>query len=585
MIGGGPAGSCAATLLARKGYRVALLERERFPRPHIGESLLPASIPVLAELGALEAVRAAGFTVKRGATMVWGLERSPWSWHFEETNASNPTSHQVWRPEFDAILLDNARRAGVEVREGCAATSVVFDDGGTAVAVRYRVNDGGGGDGGTAVGGRRRVNSGGAGDGGTAVGGRRRVNNGGGGDGGFSDGGRRRGNDGNSAGGGSDGDIVEVAARFVVDASGQGGLLARQLGLREWDEFFRNLAVYAYYRGGERLAAPDEGNILIEAQADGWVWHIPLRDGWASVGAVVDAGAGQEGIRRLGAAAYLESQVAGAPYTAGLLASARRASGATVVRDWSYRCRSLHGPGYVLAGDAGCFIDPLFSSGVHLALTSGTLAAAVVASSLSDGTLAGPAGQMYQELYYKEYGHFRELARLFYSSNRTADSYFWAARRLRDDDPALTPRQSFIQAVAGQPARGYERAALARGLAPAAFGDSVAEVEAQRRQRQGEGISPEARLRLAPGARLRRQPVLAEGEFVWGYGLVTEGHPEGLPCSGLVAGLLHGLDGSASVSEVVSGLCRGLDGDRAEQAARAARQALQILYVDGAVRG
>ena len=80
---------------------------------------------------------------------------------------------------------------------------------------------------------------------------------------------------------------------------------------------------------------------------------------------------------------------------------------------------------------------------------------------------------MYQQLYYKEYGHFRELARLFYSSNRTADSYFWEARRLLDNDPSLTPRQSFIQAVAGQPARGYERVVLSHGLAPAAFGDSV----------------------------------------------------------------------------------------------------------------
>ena len=556
VIGGGPAGSCAATLLARKGYPVVVLERERFPRPHIGESLLPASIPALAELGALDAVREAGFTVKRGATMVWGLERSPWSWHFGETNASNPTSYQVWRPEFDAILLDNARRAGVQVWEGCAATAVVFDDAGTAVAVRYRVNDSG-----TADAVRCRVNSSGAAD---AV--RCRVNSSGAGDGGIGDRG-----------------TAVLPARFVVDASGQEGLLSRQLGLREWDEFFRNLAVYGYYQGGGRLPAPDDGNILIEAQADGWVWHIPLRDGWASVGAVVDAGAGQEGIRRLGAQAYLESQIGRAPHTAGLLAGARRASAAAVVRDWSYRCRTLHGPGYVLAGDAGCFIDPLFSSGVHLALTSGALAAAVVASSLSDRTLAGPAGQMYQELYYKEYGHFRELARLFYSSNRTADSYFWAARRLRDDDPALTPRQSFIQAVAGQPARGYERAALARGLAPAAFGDSVAAVEGQRRRRQGEPISPAARLRLAAGAQLRRQPVLAEGQFVWGYGLVTEGYPEGLPCSGLVAGLLHGLDGSASVSEVVAGLCRGLDGDTAEQVERAAMQALQILYVDGAV--
>ena len=109
VIGGGPAGACVSTLLARRGHRVALLERERFPRAHIGESLLPASIPILQELGVLDAVRQAGFTVKRGATMVWGVDREPWSWHFSETNASNPTAYQVWRPEFDAILLRNAK--------------------------------------------------------------------------------------------------------------------------------------------------------------------------------------------------------------------------------------------------------------------------------------------------------------------------------------------------------------------------------------------------------------------------------------------------------------------------------------------
>ena len=234
VIGGGPAGSCVSTLLARRGYPVMLLERERFPRAHVGESLLPASIPILEDLGALDAVERAGFVVKRGATMVWGTDRQPWSWYFSETNASNPHSYQVWRPEFDAILLHNARRAGVDVREGCSATGVIFDDAGTAVAVRC--------------------------------------------------------------------DETTLPAQFVVDASGQGGLLARQLGLRQWDDFFRNLAVFAYYQGGERLPGPDDGNILIESQPGGWLWNIPLREGWSSVGAVVDAETGQQGHPRTGPA-------------------------------------------------------------------------------------------------------------------------------------------------------------------------------------------------------------------------------------------------------------------------------------------
>ncbi|MXZ91386.1 MAG: NAD(P)/FAD-dependent oxidoreductase [Chloroflexi bacterium] len=522
VIGGGPAGSCVSALLARQGHPVVLLERERFPRAHVGESLLPASIPILDGLGVLDEVNQAGFTVKAGATMIWGVDRQPWGWHFSETNASNPTSYQVWRPEFDAILLNNARRLGVDVREGWQATGVMFDDDGTAIAVRCRPTD-------------------------------------------------------------SSGGTRELPARYVVDASGQGGLLSRQLGLRQWDDFFRNLAVYGYYQGGERLPAPDQGNILIESQPDGWLWHIPLRDGWASVGAVVDAETGQRGIRELGPQRFLESQIAAAPQLADMLASARFVSGPEVLRDWSYRCQSLHGPGYILVGDAGCFIDPLFSSGVHLALTSATLAAAAVASALEDPTIAGPAGQVYQQLYYKEYGHFRELARLFYSSNRTADSYFWEARRLLDDDPSLTPRQSFIQAVAGQPPRGYERAVLSHGHAPAAFGASVAAVESERQRRQEQGLPPDVPLHLAEGVRLQRQPVLADNRFVWGVGLVTDGHPEGLPCSALVAQLLTRLNGRRTTIDAIADLCNGMDAATIRQVEPAARQALQILYVDGAI--
>ena len=526
VIGGGPAGSCASALLARMGLDVVLLERECFPRAHVGESLLPGSIPILESLGVMDEVRGAGFTIKPGATMIWGTEREPWSWYFSETHASNPHSYQVWRPEFDSILLNNARRSGVDVREGWQVTRVMLDADGLASAVRCRPADG-------------------------------------------------------------SCDEVELPARFVVDASGQSGVLARQLELREWDGFFRNLAVYGYYKGGERLPEPAGGNILIESQSDGWLWHIPLggplREGWASVGAVVDAETGQQGIREMGPRRFLERQIAAAPYLAGMLASAEMVSGPEVVRDWSYRCKRLAGPGYILVGDAGCFVDPLFSSGVHLALTYAALASVVVASALEDTTIAGPAGRMYEQMYYREYGHFRELARLFYSSNRTADSYFWEARRLLDDDPLLTPRQSFIQLVAGQPARGYERAVLSQGLLPAAFGASVAAVESERQRRRKRGLPTGARLRLADEVRLQRQPVLADDRFVWGVGLVTDAHPEGIPCSELVSHLLAGLDGEDTAAAAIAKLCEGMEPGMAAEAELAAMQALELLYVDGAI--
>src|SRR5215217_7648778 len=118
VIGGGPGGSTTATMLARQGWRVLLLERERFPRDHIGESLLPASMPILEELGVLPAVQEAGFLRKWGATMVWGTDPTAWSWYFRETNRRYPHAYQVWRPRFDQLLLHNSRAHGVEVREG-----------------------------------------------------------------------------------------------------------------------------------------------------------------------------------------------------------------------------------------------------------------------------------------------------------------------------------------------------------------------------------------------------------------------------------------------------------------------------------
>ncbi|MDA1129311.1 MAG: FAD-dependent oxidoreductase [Chloroflexi bacterium] len=530
VIGGGPAGSAAATMLARKGWKVTVLEREQFPRDHVGESLLPASIPILEELGALPAVESAGFLPKYGATMVWGSGDKPWSWYFKETSHRYPHSYQVWRPQFDQILLDNAKAQGVTVLERHQATKVIFDNG-EAVGVEFT---------------------------------------------------------------NSEGDSGEVECRFVVDASGQSTLLARHLKTTHWDPFFQNLAVYAYFTGAQPLPEPDQNNIFIESYRHGWLWSIPLHTGRTSVGAVVDSKTGEEGIQANGAKAFLEAQLPQSRQTRTMLENAKMDSEPTVVRDWSYTAEKLFGPGYILAGDAACFVDPLFSSGVHLALMSGVLAAAYVTTALNDPSMASDAGEVYQETYLREYNQFREMARLFYSSNLTTESYFWEARRITNSEE-YSPRHSFIQAVAGQPPKGYERAVLDRGQAPDRFIDSVRAVESERRARTTwlaalAGDPQRNQLlkaipRLAEGVQVQLKPVLAEGEFVRGHVLNSVSQPEGTPCSPLVAAVIAAVDGQKSVLDIVDGLGSHLDQAGHAELEVAVSRTIEILYVDGTVAG
>ena len=531
VVGGGPGGAATATLLARQGWRVLCCERERFPRAHVGESLLPASLPILDALGVLEAVEREGFVEKPGATMVWGRDTAPWSWYFRETNRTHPHAYQVWRPRFDQLLLDNARAAGVEVREGCRVGEVLFD-GERATGVRIA---------------------------------------------------------GETAGAG------EKRARFIVDASGQAGLIARAQSLRRYDDAFRNLAVYAYYEGAAHLPPPDAGNIFIESTSDGWCWTIPLADGRSSVGAVVDSARGQRGIADLGTEGFYEAQLALAPRTAAMLTAGTRVDGPHVARDWSYVAERLAGEAHVLVGDAACFVDPLFSSGVHLALSSAVLAAAYATTSLRRPEMGAAAAAVYAELYLQQYGHFRELARLFYASNRSVESYFWEARKIVGDD-ASTPREAFVRAVAGQPPHGYERVVLERGDAPAGFAGDVRALETDRAARRrawdralAGGRPPAALLAATPrpsaGVHVERKPVLEGGEFVWGDVLVSGNRPEGTPISALVARLVSALDGQSSLAEALKAVVAELPADRAGRMGAPLLATLGILYVDGVIDG
>ncbi|MDE2746330.1 MAG: tryptophan 7-halogenase [Chloroflexota bacterium] len=531
VIGGGPGGSTAATLLARQGFDVTLFEREIFPREHVGESLLPASIPILENLGVIEEIEAAGFTPKYGATMVWGKNPEPWSWHFAETNASYPHAYQVWRPTFDQMLLRNAKRSGVAVHEGSRVVDVNLDDSDrSSLAVES-----------------------------------------------------------------ASGETQMHEADWIVDASGQYGFLATRLDLRTNDEFFRNLAVYSYFRGAERLPEPDAGNIFIEAYEHGWSWAIPLPDDVMSVGVVVDAAWGASRLAGQSPEDFYRGQLSLTGRTAAMLADAELIDDARVIRDWSYTSQRLVGDRFILVGDAACFIDPLFSSGVHLAMSSAVLAAAYVTSALRDPEMQEPAAEVYTQLYMQQYHQFREMAALFYASNRTSDSYFWEARRLTQTSDDVSPREAFIAAVAGQPPQGYERVVLERGEAPADFVQGVAAVESERERRDAEMArlidaawpdrSPmlNAVPTLAAGVQLARKPVIGDGQFEWGAVMTSPSRPQGAPISMVVAALATRIDGQGTVRALLNDLFEGVPQQQQTQLLPGLLTALRVLYVDGMI--
>jgi flavin-dependent dehydrogenase len=529
-------------MLARAGHRVRLVEQTRFPRAHVGESLLPASMPILEELGVAEAVAAAGFEKKWGATMVWGSSPGPWSWYFRETNSTHPHAYQVWRPTFDAILLDNSRSAGVDVREQARVTLVHVD--------------------GDAVRGVRWVDE-------------------------------------------ASGATHEERPDLVIDASGQAALIGHALGLRRFDPAFRNMAVYGYVSGAGRLPPPDETNILIESYHDGWVWVIPLHTGRASVGAVVDTASARGRLRGDNPEAFLRDQLARTTVAAGLIGDAPMVEGPVVVRDWSYTSDRFIGEGYALVGDAACFIDPLFSSGVHLALTSGLLAAAYASTLFDDPELAAAAVPVHHELYRGHYERFRALAQLFYASNVTVDSYFWQARRLagagRRGDGGESPgpiterahhlaRMAFIRAVAGQPPQGYERAVLERGVLPpdvsAALDETAADLVGRRHDLVQRARALGAAVpRLADGVAVERRPVLEGTRFQWGTVLVAPHRPEAVPVGRMVAALISAVDGRRSLAQVTQHLGQGLGlgPERLRELGPALRSAVETLYVDGVI--
>ena len=323
VAGGGPAGATVAALVAEGGYQVLLLEREPTPPFKVGESLMPATWWTFRRLGLLERLQASAFPRKHSVQFFGGSGRASAPFYFSEFDSGeSAVTWQVLRSDFDAMMLDNARAKDAEIVQGATVLDVPFKDG-KATGVRVR-------------------EPGGA--------------------------------------------VREIDATVTVDATGQSALLARRLKLAETEPNLRKASLYTHYSGGLRDPGIDEGATLIlhTREKDSWFWYIPLPDDRVSVGVVGDR---DYLLRRAGRPTpqrVFEQELAACPALGERLAPSRQVLPMKVTRDFSYRARRIAGDGWVLVGDAFGFLDPIYSSGVLLALKSGEMAADAILAALAD---------------------------------------------------------------------------------------------------------------------------------------------------------------------------------------------------------
>lgn len=354
IIGAGPAGSTAAALLAEKGRRVLVLEKEKFPRYHIGESMMPFCWFTLDRLGVLGEMERIAYTKKYSVQFVTpdGRQSQPF-YFFQHSDHPSSTTWQVERSDFDLMLLENARAKGAEVREETLVKRVLKDDGGRVIGAEAT---------------------------------------------------------------GPDGELFQVFAPVTIDCSGREQVATVKEGWRLRDPRLNKLAIWTYWRGAKRDPGIDEGNTTVAyVQGRGWFWYIPMRNDIVSVGIVAEKDylfseskdPAEIVAREIGRNEWIKDH----------LSVGEQFGEYWVTSEFSYRSKYCAGDGLVLAGDAFAFLDPVFSSGVYLALKSGEMAADAVDAALTAGDVSASAFAEYGEKLCRGIENMRKLVYAFYDTN------------------------------------------------------------------------------------------------------------------------------------------------------------------------
>jgi flavin-dependent dehydrogenase len=388
VVGGGPAGCVAALTLHKLGHEVTVYERETFPRYRIGESLLPGTMSILNRLGLQDRIDAADFVKKPSATFLWGQDQPPWTFSFAAPKLA------PW--VFDHAVQVKREEFDQLLMDEVKARGVPVHEATTVTDVDLSATDS------VSVSFRKGTEQ------------------------------------------------SSTTVDYVIDAGGSGGPLARKLAVRRYDEFYKNFAIWSYFKCPDPFEGDLKGTTYSITFEDGWVWMIPLKDDLYSVGLVIDRSRARD-VREMGADAFFRATLPKAKRAMEILGDAEMVDGVRIVQDWSYDADHFSAGRYFLCGDAACFTDPLFSQGVHLASQSAVSAATAIDRMTSNPRESEAVHEWYNRSYRDAYEGYHQFLASFYTfaSFTEPESEFWLKRRITEADDDRLARKQWFDRLSG----------------------------------------------------------------------------------------------------------------------------------------